>query len=145
LSSGPTNVQGSLGVGVALFRTGSTGTQTITPGNASIITVDDNDARGQQGEHVSKWAMATQSVDQVNFPEQAEAGAHYGTTARFAKGERPFLAGDMFNTQTFYQKDAGSLSTFLMHSSQITVTVIFDRSGSYGNFYGGSFNPVLQS
>ena len=144
-SSGPTNIVGDIGVGVALFRTGSTGTQTIYPGQAGIITVADHNQAGNQGEHVSRWAMATQSIDMVSFPEQAINGARYGTTARFARGERPFLAGDHFSIQSFYVKNAGALDNLHCVVPQITVTVIFERSGSYGNFYGGNVNPVLQS
>ena len=94
---------------------------------------------------MSRWAMATQSIDMVSFPEQAINGARYGTTARFARGERPFLAGDHFSIQSFYVKNAGALDNLHCVVPQITVTVIFERSGSYGNFYGGNVNPVLQS
>ena len=143
-SSGPTNIQGDIGVGVALFRTGST-SQTITPGIATIIPPTLYSAAGQQGEYVARWAIATQSIDMVNFPEQAINTARYGTTARFARGERPFLAGDHFSIMSFYVKNAGAIDNLHTVVPQVTVTVIFDRSGSYGNSYGGNVNTVLQS
>ena len=63
----------------------------------------------------------------------------------YAKGENPFLAGDVLNIHYYRAADNGvaenlqnSFGLGDLLNFRVELEVAFDRSGSYGNFYGGN-------
>jgi hypothetical protein len=128
--------------GCALVRTGS---HTLG-GFSSVAEPDDvftdiNQPAGRQCTLQKQYAMATCGYNKLY---QGQDGGIVSAFRTYARGERPVLAGDrIFGTHN--TTNEGGSGNIAIQAPVVHIEVMFDRSGSYGNRYGGDVTPEVQT